>query len=383
MAQSQRTDKADSFIERFLAWEAAAGAILVIATVAAMLCSNSFLSPYYESFKSAPIFGMSLLFWINDLLMAVFFLLVGLELKREFLFGELSDPRQLTLPACAALFGMLCPAVVFLSITGTSTELTKGWATPAATDIAFALGTLALLGNRVSSSLKVFLTTVAVLDDLGAILIIALFYSAGLSFYGLLSAFLLIIGLQIARGRKARLRIFVVLGLGLWVAVLKSGIHPTLAGVILGLSIPAGTKNECLVEKLEERLHPWVSYLILPLFAFSNAGLQLFDLRASSLLAPLPIAIVLGLFLGKQFGVLGGVWLAVKAGWGSLPDGASWRSIHALSVICGIGFTMSLFISGLAFDSPDLVLQSRLGVVFGSLLCAVTGYLLMVRASKK
>jgi NhaA family Na+:H+ antiporter len=372
----------ESFIERFFAWEAAGGVILVLATIAAIICSNSELRPIYEGIKSERIFDQTALFWVNDFLMAIFFFLVGLELKREFLFGELSERSQIILPAFAAFFGMLCPAIVYLLFAEFHPELIHGWAIPAATDIAFALGLLALLGRRVPIGLKVFLTTVAVLDDLGAIVIIALFYGGALSWSALYTALLLLGLLQIARRKNSKTWLFAVLGLLLWTAVLRAGIHPTIAGVALGLSIPAPNGDSARLEKLQELLHPWVSYFILPLFAFLNAGLHLLDLPLSAIYEPLTLAIALGLFLGKQVGIFGGTFLAVKSGLARLPVGTNWRNIHALSVICGIGFTMSLFIAGLAFKTETFEVESRLGVILGSSLSALIGFALMHCSTK-
>lgn len=379
----QKAPSKSSFIERFFAWEAAGGVILIVAAAAAIICCNTALSPIYQGIKSEQLLGQSVLFWVNDLLMAIFFFLVGLELKREFLFGELSDRSQIILPAMAAFLGMVFPALVYLSVTNFSSELHHGWAIPAATDIAFALGVLALLGKRVPIGLKVFLTTVAVLDDLGAIVIIALFYSNGVGISDLLLSAGLVGLLQIARRRSAGALVFALLGALLWVEVLRSGVHPTIAGVILGLSIPATGGKRDRIEALEEKLHPWVSYFILPLFAFMNAGLYFGDLSISAVFDPLTLAIALGLFLGKQLGILSGAYLAIKSGLAALPSGASWRSVHALSVLCGIGFTMSLFISGLAFKNPTFEIESRLGVILGSSISAIVGFTLMYFATRK
>lgn len=377
----QHAASKDSFVERFFAWEAAGGVILVLATIAAILCSNTALAPVYEGIKGEIFLGQTVLFWTNELLMAVFFFLVGLELKREFVFGELSERSQIILPAFAAVSGMLFPALVYLVISEFHPELRHGWAIPAATDIAFALGVLALLGKRVPLGLKVFLTTVAVLDDLGAIVIIALFYGGNTSLPALALALLLVGALQVARIKNSATWVFLVIGALLWLAVLKAGIHPTIAGVALGLSIPA-SKNGGRLEQLEDALHPWVSYFILPLFAFLNAGLYLLDLPVSAVLEPLTLAIALGLFLGKQIGIFSGTFVAVKLGLARLPTGATWRNIHALSVICGIGFTMSLFIAGLAFRTNAFEVESRLGVIIGSSLSALLGFALMVTSTR-
>jgi NhaA family Na+:H+ antiporter len=325
----------------------------------------------------------ALLLWINDGLMAVFFFLVGLEIKRELLDGELSDPARITLPAIAAVGGMAVPAAIYIYFNyGTPAAMT-GWAIPMATDIAFALGILSLLGNRVPVSLKLFLLTLAIIDDLGAIIIIALFYSSEISLSSLaVSGAALGVLLAINRSRVMQIAPYILVGVVLWVAVLKSGVHATLAGVVLAFFIPLkkdGEHHNSPLHHLEHTLHPYVALLILPLFAFANAGIPLEGIAPGALLEPVPLGILLGLFLGKQIGVFGFSWLAVKLRLGKLPEGSGWIGLYGVSALCGIGFTMSLFISSLAAEEAGtgLIAQHRLGILSGTLLSAVTGYLVL------
>ena len=378
-------------IREFLRLESASGMLLFVAGVLAVLVANSPLAGAYAAFLDMPLtirlgsFGLDkpLLLWINDLLMAIFFLLVGLEIKREIVVGELSDPARIALPAIAALGGMLVPAAIYASLNASDPVGARGWAIPSATDIAFALGLLSLFGARVPLGLKILLMTLAVLDDLGAIVIIALFYTNDLSWIALASAAAAVVVLAVLnRAGVMRISAYVLVGAVLWVCVLKSGVHATLAGVVTALFIPArgaqGSARSPLTT-LEHSLHPWVAYAILPVFAFANAGVSLAGLRFRDLLEPVPLGIALGLFVGKQIGVFGFSWLALALGWARLPQGVTRAQIYGISVLCGIGFTMSLFIASLAFDTGDAVpiATDRLGVLVGSLVSAAVGYLLL------
>ncbi len=373
-------------LERFIRHEASGGMILILAAVLALVLDNSPLAWLYDSLLNTPAvlqvgaleLRKPLLLWINDGLMAVFFLLVGLEIKREMIRGELSSARQVMLPGIAAIGGMAVPALIYTAVTSGHPDLGAGWAIPAATDIAFALGVLALLGSRVPLSLKVFLLSIAVVDDLGAIVIIALFYTSDLSTTMLIGAAASIVALAVLNRLNVRsITPYVLVGVVMWVFVLKSGVHATLAGVVLAFAIPIGREagdRSSPLERLEHRLTPWVAYGIMPVFAFANAGVSLAGLSLSSFLHPLPLGILLGLFLGKQLGLLAAVWLAVKAGWARLPDGAGWKQIYGVACLAGVGFTMSLFIGTLAFDGAAEAGQVRIGVLAGSLLSALVGY---------
>lgn len=372
---------------KFLGPESASGLLLFGATVLALLMANSGLDGIYDSLLKTiatvqfDTFKISkpVLLWINDGLMAIFFLLVGLELKREVLGGSLSSWDRAALPVVAAIGGIVAPAVVYLLINGSNPETQQGWAIPAATDIAFALGVLTLLGDRVPAALKVFLLALAIIDDLGAILIIALFYSEGLSYLALLGVglgILVLASLNLAGVR--RIAPYILVGIAIWVCVLKSGIHATLAGVIVALFVPMGQKQDSPLHHLEHMLHPWVSFVILPVFAFANAGVSFAGITWADLIAPLPLGIALGLFLGKQLGVVGASWLAVRLRLCRLPDDISWRSLYGVSLLTGIGFTMSLFIGSLAFeDDLHYATPIRLGVFLGSILSGLLGYLLL------
>ncbi|MCJ7557785.1 MAG: Na+/H+ antiporter NhaA [Gammaproteobacteria bacterium] len=361
--------------------------MLMGAAVLAMLVANSSWSGYYDALLAIPFtvmlgdFGISkpILLWINDGLMAVFFFLIGLELKRELLEGELSDLSKLTLPGMAAIAGMLVPAAVFSFFNWGDAVAMQGWAIPAATDIAFALGVLALLGDRVPTGLKVFLLSVAILDDIGAIIVIALFYTSNLSVASLsvAAACIVVLALMSWRGVRSELA-YLLVGIVLWTSVLKSGVHATLAGVVLAFFIPITKDGEGYspLRRLEDDLHGPVAFAILPIFAFANAGVSLAGSSAGALLEPLPLGIALGLILGKQVGIFSMTWLGARLGWGSLPEGVTWRSLYGLSVLCGIGFTMSLFISSLAFEesSVNTLATDRLGVLAGTLVSALWGY---------
>lgn len=381
-----------NLLKRFLHLEAAGGVILFFTAVLALILANSPWSGLYLSFLDIPVqfrigaldVHKPLLLWINDGLMAIFFLLVGMEIKREMQEGSLSSLRQASLPMIAAIGGMVVPAALFSLVAYADEALMRGWAIPMATDIAFALGVLSLLGRRIPLSLKVFLLALAIIDDLGAIMIIALFYTSEvhttpLFFAVALSGMLLMLN----RCRVMRLAPYLLIGVLLWFAVLKSGVHATIAGVILGFAIPHAKRlSHSPLQLLEHRLHPWSSYFILPLFAFANAGLSFTGLSWSDLGAGLPLAIIVGLFIGKPLGVMLVSWIAVKLKLAVLPEKVSWIQLFGLAVLCGIGFTMSIFISGLAFDTTsDMFAASRLGILFGSSVAAVSGYLLLRKAS--
>ncbi len=373
-------------IREFLRLEAAAGVILFAAAVLALAVSNSALSPLYDALLDTPMrisvgaFALDkpLLLWINDGLMAVFFLLVGLEIKREIIAGELSEMKQVALPAAAALGGMAVPAVIYAVFNYADSGAMRGWAIPTATDIAFALGVLSLLGRRVPVGLKVFLTAVAIFDDLGAIIIIAVFYTADLSLASLALASVALVGLAVLNiAGITRIAPYVLVGVLLWVCVLKSGVHATLAGVALAAAIPLKAIDEeghSPLRHLEERLHPWVAYGILPLFGFANAGVSLAGVGLASLLDPITLGIALGLLVGKQIGVFGGSWLMIRGGLARLPEGMSMTALYGVAILCGIGFTMSLFIGTLAFEAPQAAAQVRLGVIVGSLVAAAVGW---------
>ena len=389
----QRTSR--ELIEEFFRLEAAGGVILVIAALVALLWANTRWRELYTDLLHIPVvvqFGAlrldkPLLLWINDALMAVFFLLVGLEIKREVLQGELSSVRQATLPCIAALGGMLGPALIYSFINWGDPVAMRGWPIPAATDIAFALGVLALLGSRAPSTLKIFLLALAIIDDLGAIVIIALFYTEDLSLLSLglgLAGIVALIVLNLAGVR--RIAPYVLVGIFVWICVLKSGVHATLAGVALGFAIPlrGGDKEaEPPLRRLEHMLHPWVTYGILPVFAFANAGVSLAGLSLNSLLEPVTLGVALGLFIGKQVSIFGITWIAVRLGIGQKPAGASWLQLYGMSVLTGIGFTMSLFIGTLAFEAPEYNVAVRLGVLSGSLACGIAGYLVLYLAPRK
>ena len=374
-------------MEEFLRLESAGGIVLLAAAVLALLAANSPLAPQYFALLEAhaglhvgPLgLDKPVLLWINDGLMAVFFFLVGLELKREILDGELSRPSQILLPAVAAIGGMAGPAAIYAWMNWGNRAALDGWAIPAATDIAFAVGVLALLGERAPPALKIFLLTLAILDDLGAIVIIAVYYSDHLSAASLAVAGLAALVLfAMNRGSVALRAAYGVVGAVLWIAVLKSGVHATLAGVVLAIFVPMKAGDRSPLREFESDLHPWVAYGVLPVFAFANAGVSLAGISPASLLGPVPLGIAAGLFLGKQIGVLGAVWLAVASRVARLPDGVRWIQIHGTALLCGIGFTMSLFIGTLAFDdAPAYGTGVRLGVLSGSLLSAVAGYLVL------
>lgn len=382
-------------LKEFLQKESAGGLLLVLAACLAMLVENSPLDFLYNGLLETPVsiqigallLHKPLLLWINDGLMAVFFFLIGLEIKREVAEGELSDPTRLVIPAIAAVGGMLVPALVYVALNRGDPAALSGWAIPTATDIAFALGVLSLLGNRVPYALKLFLLTLAVIDDLGAIIIIALFYSGDLSLASLaIAACALLVLLILNRSGVVRVAPYLLVGLVLWTAVLKSGVHATLAGVVLAFFIPLhdAKSGGSPLQHLEHTLHPYVAFGILPLFAFANTGIDFTGMALSSLLHPVPLGIAAGLVLGKQVGVFGFSWVAIKLRLGNLPEGTRWLDIYGVAALCGIGFTMSLFISGLAAEhiGTGEMVDNRLGILLGSLVSAAIGYLLLAYSLK-
>lgn len=390
--QAPHPSRPTSFLQAFLRSEALGGYVLMLAAVVALIIANSPLAPRYFDVLGAKlgfqagsvVLKESVLHWINDGLMAVFFLLVGLEIKREVLDGQLRGAARIVLPGIAALGGMALPALIYVLINLGSPDTLRGWAIPAATDIAFALGILALLGSRVPTSLKVFLTALAILDDLGAIVIIALFYTSQLNLFALAMAGALLACLVcLNRAGVLRLAPYLLIGVVLWYFVLKSGVHATLAGVALALTIPLRPQNQgqagahSPLHALEHALHKPVALLIVPLFGFANAGVSFAGMGLSSLAQPVPLGVALGLFLGKQLGVFGFAWLAIKSGVATLPRHASFTQLYGVALLCGIGFTMSLFIGALAFTNPAAVDATKIGVLTGSLASAVVGFLLL------
>ncbi len=385
-----------STFTRFFQLEAASGLLLIAAAALALIVNNSPLSFLYNGLLEVPVVAQvgalkiakPLLLWINDGLMALFFLLIGLEVKRELVDGHLSKPSQVVLPGAAAIGGMVVPALIYWFLNKDNPAAVAGWAIPTATDIAFALGVLALLGKRVPVSLKLFLMTLAIIDDLGAIVVIALFYSGELSSLSLMLAGACLLTL-IAMNRLGVIKLgpYMIVGLILWVCVLKSGVHATLAGVTLALCIPLRTKNAepSPLMSLEHALHPWVAFGILPLFAFANAGVSLAGVTVESFTHHVPMGIAIGLLLGKTVGVFGLTWIAVKTGLAALPTGANWGQILGVAVLCGIGFTMSLFVGSLAFEpsSSEFAGMDRMGILTGSILAALIGYAITAMASRK
>lgn len=382
-------------LQSFLKLEAASGILLMFAAVLAMIIANSPLNVYYDLLLDIPVqisvgsfeIAKPLLLWVNDGLMALFFLLVGLELKREFLEGDLSQPGQITLPAIGAVGGMLVPASIYAALNYQDPAAINGWAIPTATDIAFALGILSIIGSRVPLQLKVFLTSLAIFDDLGAIIVIALFYTEQLSVTSLVVA-AIVISILFTMNRRGVTSTshYLFFGIILWVAVLKSGVHATLAGVALALFIPLHGKKDkrSPLKSLEHNLHEMVAFIILPIFAFANAGINLSGVGLEQVLSPVPLGIVLGLFIGKQIGVFGFCWVMIKLGFAKLPEAMNWRLLYGASLLCGVGFTMSLFIGSLAFEQTgdNLIFQDRLGIIIGSLISGVLGYLIIKSSVK-
>ena len=351
-----------------------------------MLAANSALAEdYHHLFHgelfSADVFKLNTLhLWINDGLMAVFFFVVGLEVKREWIEGQLSTAQSRRLPILAAVAGMAIPALVYVGVVGGEGELMRGWAIPAATDIAFAMGVLGLLGNRCPASLRLFLLTVAIVDDIGAVLVIALFYTANIKLGWLAASGAVVVAMLVLnKMRVARFWPYILLAIVLWYFVLNSGIHATIAGVVAALCIPmVGPDDQTMVERMEHGLAPWSAYLVVPVFGFANAGVPLAGMGMEQILAPLPLAIAAGLFLGKQVGIFAAIFAADKLGFAPRPDEASWTEIWGVSILCGIGFTMSLFISGLAFTGQQLLInEAKIGILLGSLISAVVGYAIL------
>ena len=373
-----------SALRDFLRSEASGGILLMGAAALALVVANGPLADGYFSTLHVMIGPMSLAHWINDGLMSLFFLLVGLEIKREFLDGHLSTWSDRALPALAAAAGMICPAVIYLAIAGSTPGLARGWAIPAATDIAFAIGVMALLGKRVPASLKLFLTTVAIVDDMGAVAVIALAYTSQIKGAALLAAGI-VMGMMFVLNRIGvkRLWPYLLLAALLWLAVLLSGVHATIAGVLAASLIPiratpgAPDSAESPLHRLEHGLHGWVAYLVVPLFGFANAGVSLAGLGVEHVLAPLPLAVAGGLFLGKQLGVFLTLRLCALFGLAKRPSGATWVQTYGMCLLCGIGFTMSLFVGALAFSDPVLVDEVKIGVLGGSMVSALAGFVVL------
>jgi NhaA family Na+:H+ antiporter len=377
--------RARSTFQRFAESEASGGLVLMASAALGLVVANSALAGNYTELLHTKVGGLHVLHWINDGLMALFFLLVGLEIKREILAGELDSWPRRALPFIAALGGMIAPALIFFAVNWQTPDTWRGWAIPTATDIAFALGVLSLLGSRIPNSLKVFLTSLAIMDDLGAILIIAVFYAADLSVSALgLAALIMVVLFALNWFGVVRLFPYLLLGALLWVSMLFSGIHATLAGVVLAMTIPLGALDEgneagSPLCQLEDRLGPWVAFLVLPVFGFANAGVSLAGASLDTLLAPLSLGIAAGLFFGKQIGIMVAVFMARRTGLAHLPAGASWREIYGVALLCGIGFTMSLFIGLLAFADAEREAMIKLAVLAGSLLSAFAGAAVLIR----
>lgn len=377
-------------LQAFLRLESAGGILLVLTMLVALAMVNSPLAGVYQQIidtrvvmgVGALVIDKPLLLWINDGLMAVFFLLVALEIKREALDGELSTRQQIMLPAFAAIGGMAVPALIYAGFAWGDPQAIRGWAIPSATDIAFSLGVLSLLGSRVPLSLRVFLTALAIIDDLGAILIIAFFYSGDINTMALGgAAAALAVLVLFNRYGVSRLTPYMLVGAVLWVCLLKSGVHATIAGVLLGLTIPL-RHAQAPLRRLEHWLHPWVAFAILPIFAFANSGLSFEGMTLSAFADPIFLGIAAGLFVGKQVGVFGLSWLAIRMKLGAMPEGANWRQLYGVAVLTGIGFTMSLFIGGLAFPDGNAMVETKLGVIAGSVASAALGWLLLSTAPK-
>jgi Na+:H+ antiporter, NhaA family len=381
-----------NFLEEFIKKESSSGILLILVTLLALALKNSMFSEYYAAFLRTPVeirfadlhIAKPLLLWINDGLMTIFFLLIGLEVKREFLEGQLSTPSQIALPGIAAIGGMVVPASFYIFINIGDETAMRGWAIPTATDIAFALGVLALLGKRAPLSLKVFLMALAIIDDLGAIIIIALFYTVELSTMSIVIAVtaltILILMNLLGVTKKAA---YIIVGVILWVSVLKSGVHATLAGVALAFTIPLNCKDAdgnkfSMSKDMEHDLHYWVAFFILPLFAFVNAGVDLRNVSLEQMTTGVPLGIMAGLFLGKQIGVFGFSWIAIKLGIAKIPDKSTWLQLYGVSILTGIGFTMSLFVDSLAFTDGDLYQQAdKLAVLIASFAAGIAGYLVL------
>ena len=384
-------------IEEFIKKETSSGILLIFVTILALILSNSSLADLYTAFLHTPIeirigdfqIDKHLYHWVNDGLMAIFFLLIGLEVKREVFEGHLSSLSQIALPGIAAIGGMAIPALIYTLFNYNDPEAMRGWAIPTATDIAFALGILSLLGNRVPISLKIFLMALAIIDDLGAIVIIAIFYTSDLSLTALYSAsFWIAVLVAFNLFGVTKKAAYIIVGIFLWVSVLKSGVHATLAGVLLAFTIPLNRQSRQgeplnLSKSLEHDLHYWVAFFILPIFAFVNAGIDLRDISLNQMLDPVPMGVMLGLFLGKQLGVFGFSFLAIKLGLAKLPKDSNWLQLYGVSVLTGIGFTMSLFITSLAFvDDQTYLFTDKLAVLLGSFASGLLGYMILLRRNK-
>lgn len=379
------------FLMKFLQMESAGGIILMITAMLAIIIANSSFAPAYNLLFDTQVsvqigellIAKPLLLWVNDGLMAVFFFLVGLELKREILEGHLSDPRNIILPGIGAVGGMVIPALIYVAFNYQNADAVQGWAIPAATDIAFALGVLFLLGSRVPTALKVFLTSVAIFDDVGAIAVIAIFYTDNISLLSLVVVLgcLPVLAFFNWRGVEST-SLYVLVGLVMWTAMLKSGVHATLAGILLAMFIPLRSKHKpehSPLKTMEHDLHSVVAFFILPVFAFANAGINLEGVGVTQLLHPVPLGIALGLFIGKQVGVFLFCWAIIKLGLARLPAGVSWAALYGVSALCGIGFTMSLFIGSLAFEATqfDMVFDERLGIILGSIASGLLGFFIL------
>ena len=380
------------FLHKFMQLEASSGISLGIATLLALILANSSWQTYYQTFLNfnvsiGPSIHFSFLHFINDGLMTVFFFLVSLEIKRELVQGELNTLTKALLPTLAAIGGMIIPALFYLIINHGHPQLISGWAIPMATDIAFSLGVLSLLGKHIPVALKIFLMALAIIDDLGSIIVIAFFYTQQIGWLYLILSLLTFIGLLSFNYFKIqRFLPYCVLGITLWIFIFNSGIHATIAGVLFGLTIPLNSSNKnfnSLLHHLIRQLHPWIAFGILPLFAFANAGLSFSNIKLSTFIHPLPLGIIVGLFLGKQLGIFGTSWLAVKTKLAKLPYQVNWWHIYGTALICGIGFTMSLFIASLAFGDNELTTLVRLGVFTGSVLSGIAGYSILSLAQQK
>lgn len=381
----------NSFIKRFLKQESAGGILLMFSAFFAILLANTPFYSYYNLLIDTPVeirvgaleIAKPLLLWVNDGLMAVFFLLIGLELKREFIEGELSNKKNIVLPGLGAIGGMVFPAAIYVFLNSDNPAALKGWAIPAATDIAFALGILLLLGSRVPTSLKVFLTSLAIFDDIGAILIIAFFYTSKISLVALIVAVFCVIALLFLNKRGVIDKsLYIFVGSVMWIAMLKSGVHATLAGVVLAMFIPIKSAKHPEIsplKSLEHDLHSAVVFFVLPIFAFCNAGISFSGLGVNDLLHSVPLGIALGLFIGKQVGIFVICWLGIKLRLTELPKGVSFKSLYGVAALCGVGFTMSLFIGSLAFEETGVntVIDERLGIIVGSLCSGIAGYLIL------
>jgi NhaA family Na+:H+ antiporter len=384
-------------LSEFIKSESAGGILLMITAAVAMILANTPLIAFYDLIITTPVhirvgpleIAKPLLLWVNDGLMATFFFLVGLELKRELLIGELSKKSDIVLPALGALGGMIVPSLIYVAVNINDPIAIRGWAIPAATDIAFALGILSLLGSRVPISLKILLTSLAIFDDIGAILVIALFYTDSISMIslGVAGACIIILFIMNRRGQET-ISMYFFIGSIMWVAMLKSGIHATLAGVILAMFIPMYSKKDpdhSPLMEIEHDLHGAVAFFVLPIFAFCNSGIDISDATVDFMLHGVPVGITLGLFFGKQIGVFGFIWLGIQLKMTTMPKGMGWGSLYGMSALCGIGFTMSLFIGSLAFNqtSAQMVFDERVGIIIGSLLSGILGALILIKTLPK